>query len=77
MALIDALAAREYLEGIVAAFSVLGGAMAYSSGFGAARALLIGSPPEVLAHQVNEGIAWGFLYGSSLATLALIIMVWT
>lgn len=77
MVLIDPSTAREFLEGIVAAFSVLGGAMAYSSGFGAARAFLVGSPSEVLAHQVNEGIAWGFLYGSPLAVLALIIMAWT
>lgn len=77
MPLIDATTAREFLEGIVAAFSVLGGAMAYVSGLRAARAFLLDLPPEALAHSVNEGIALGFLGGSPCAIAALMIMVWT
>jgi hypothetical protein len=77
MALIDAMTARVFLEGIVAAFSVLGGAMAYMSGFRAAQAFLLGLPSEADAHGVNEGIALGFLVGSPCAIAALIIMTWT
>jgi hypothetical protein len=77
MPVIDPTTAREFLEGIVAAFSVLGGVMAYASGFRAAQALLLGLPPEVVGHRMNEGIARGFLSGSPLAVFALIIMAWT
>jgi len=77
MPLIDATTAREFLEGIVAAFSVLGGTMAYMSGFRAAPAFLLGLPPEALAHGVNEGVALGFLGGSPFAIFALMIMTWT
>jgi hypothetical protein len=73
----DAATARDFLEATVAGFSVLGGFMAYMSGFRAAQALVLGQSPEVLAHQVNLGIARGFLSGSPLAVFALIIMVWT
>jgi hypothetical protein len=77
MALIDPTSARDFLEATVAAFSVLGGVMAYRSGFSAAQALAFGLPPDVLANQINEGIALGFLWGSPPAMGALIIMVWT
>lgn len=77
MAPIDAAAARDFLEAMVAGFSVLGGVMAYTSGFRAAQALLLGLPPEVVAYRINEGIARGFLSGALLAVFALIIMVWT
>lgn len=77
MALFDPAAVRDLLEATVAAFSVLGGVMAYWSGFSAAQALALEAPPEVLAHLINEGIARGFLSGSPAAVAALIIMVWT
>ncbi len=51
--------------------------MAYWSGFLAAQALVLRLPAEVLAHHVDVGIARGFLSGSPLAMLALIIVVWT
>jgi ABC-type Mn2+/Zn2+ transport system permease subunit len=77
MPVIDATTAREFLEGIVTAFAVLGGAMAYMSGFRAAQALLLGLPSDALAHGVNEGVALGFLAGSPCAIAALMIMTWT
>jgi hypothetical protein len=54
-------------------FSILGGAMAYFSGFSAAQALADGSPPESLAQRINEGLGEGFLVGSPLAVATLII----
>jgi hypothetical protein len=77
MAPIDAAVAREFVEGVVAGFSVLGGIMAYASGYLAAQALALGMPPEAVAHQINLGIARGFLSGSPPSVAALIIMVWT
>ncbi|HEX9966976.1 MAG TPA: hypothetical protein VGB06_03420 [Solirubrobacterales bacterium] len=74
---IDAAAARDFLEAVVAGFSVLGGAMAYSSGFSAAQAVAQNQPADVLAHAINEGIAEGFRWGSQTAVFALMIMVWT
>jgi len=74
---VDANGAREFLEAIIAAFSVLGGGMAYFSGYGAAQALAQGQTPETLAQWVNEGIGLGFRYLSPLSIVALIIMVWS
>jgi hypothetical protein len=74
---VDAAAARDFLEAIVAAFSVLGGGMAYLSGYGGAQALAQGESPEVVAERINEGIAIGFRYLSPLSIVALIIMVWS
>jgi len=77
MPLVDATTAREFLEGVVTAFAVLGGGMAYMSGFRAAQAFLLGLPSEALAHAVDEGVALGFLVGSPFAIFALMIMTWT
>jgi membrane protein YqaA with SNARE-associated domain len=77
MAPVEASSARELLEAAVAAFSVLGGFMAYWSGYFAARAIAENQPPHVLAQRVNEGIGEGFLKGSLPAILALIIVVWS
>lgn len=74
---IDATAARELLEAIIAAFSVLGGGMACFSGFAASQALAEGQAAEHLAHRVNEGIAEGFDFASPLSIVVLIIVVWT
>ena len=69
--------AREFLEGIIAAFSVLGGSMAYCSGFYANQALTQGRLPELLSQRVNEGLGQGFRYGSPLSVVALMIMMWS
>jgi hypothetical protein len=77
MAAIGIGGARELLEAVVTAVSVMGGAMAYLSGFYAAQALAEKSPPEAISHRINEGIGIGFLAGSPLAIAALIIEAWT
>lgn len=74
---IDPSGARELLEGIIAAFSVLGGGMAFLSGLRANLALSEGKPPEILAHSINEGVAIGFEAFSPLAIVALIITIWS
>lgn len=48
------------MEAIVTAFSVLGGGMAYWSGFAAAQALADGETPDALAYAVDRGIAEAF-----------------
>lgn len=68
---------RDLLEAIVTAFSVLGGGMAYWSGFNAAQALADGEPPSALANAIDRGIGEGFTIFSRLAPLALIITLWT
>jgi hypothetical protein len=77
MAPIDAGSARESLEAIIAASSVLGGGMAYFSGYGAAQALSQRQAPEIVANAINEGIGLGFRYLSPLSIVALMIMVWS
>ena len=74
---IDPAVAREFLEGIVAAFAVLGGFMAYFSGFEASRAFAAGQAHELVAHRINEGLAFGFNLGTWAAIMALMIMGWT
>lgn len=77
MILVEASGARELLEAVIAAFSVLGGGMAYLSGYYAAQALAQRQPPEITAQRVNEGIGLGFLLASPLSIVALIIVVWS
>ncbi len=59
----------------MASISVLGGAMAYCSGYLAAQALTERRSPEELAHLVNVGLGRGFIAGGPLAAWALIIEV--
>jgi hypothetical protein len=77
MALIDLSTARELLEGLIAASSVLGGGMAYTSGFRAAQAIAQEASPDAVAHSINEGVAFAFETFSPLSIGALIIMVWS
>lgn len=77
MAPVEADSARELLEAAVTAFSILGGAMAYFSGYLAAQAIYEHQPPHVVAQRVNEGIGEGFTKGALPAILALIIVVWS
>jgi len=74
---VDANGAREFLEAIIAAFSLLGGGMAYLSGYYAAHALAQDSSPDDLSQAVNEGVGVGFKYASPTSIVALIIMVWS
>jgi hypothetical protein len=77
MAAIEIGGARELLEAAVTAVSVMGGAMAYLSGFYASQALAERGAPEIVSQRINEGIGIGFLAGSPLAIAALIIEAWT
>jgi hypothetical protein len=77
MAPTDPSAARELLEAFIAAFAVLGGVMAYFSGFAAYRALAENERPQDVAHKINEGIGVGFEVGAPVALAALMIMGWS
>jgi hypothetical protein len=74
---VDPNTAREFLEALIAGFSVLGGVMAYSSGYAAYRTLAHDESPPVVAHNINEGVGEGFEAGMPLAVVALMIMGWT
>ena len=73
---IDPRIAREFLEALVAGFSVLGGVMAYASGYAASQASARGEAPSGIAHSINEGISDGFEYGVPAALVAFMIMGW-
>jgi hypothetical protein len=73
----DPESARGLLEGVIAAFSVLGGCMAYLSGYYASQALAQEQPLELVAQRVNEGLGFGFRFASPVSVIALIIMVWS
>jgi hypothetical protein len=77
MAPVEAGSARNLLEAAVVGFSVLGGSMAYLSGFYASQALALRQSPEVVAQRVNEGLAVGFRAGSPASIVAFIMMVWS
>ena len=77
MAPIDPGAAREFLEALIAGFSVLGGIMAYYSGRAAYQAIARDESPPIVAHSINEGIGEGFEVGVPAAVMALMIMGWT
>lgn len=74
---IDSTGAGELLEAAVTAVSILGGVMAYMSGYSASQAMAEHQPSDVLAQRINEGIAEGFAAGWPLAILAFIIGTWT
>lgn len=77
MLAIDSTGAGELLEAAVTAVSILGGVMAYASGYSASQAMAERQPPDVLGQRVNEGIGEGFASGWPLAILAFIIGTWT
>jgi hypothetical protein len=74
---IDAAGARELLETAVTAASILGGAMAWTSGYSASQAMAESQSAEILGQRVNEGIGEGFAIGWPLAILVFIIGAWT
>jgi hypothetical protein len=67
----------QLIEAAVTAISILGGAMAYCSGYTAAQGVSEELPPEILGHRVNEGLGEGSTWGWPTAIVALIIKVWT
>jgi hypothetical protein len=77
MAPVEAESVRQLLEAVVAGFSVLGGGMAYFSGFYASQALAQRQTPRVVAQRVNEGLAIGFRDASPVSVFAIIIVAWS
>jgi hypothetical protein len=77
MAALDPGGLHTLIETAVTAVSVLGGAMAYASGFAAAQGVAAGDSPQQLSARINEALAKGFVYGGPLSALALIIEGWT
>jgi len=75
--LFEASDVRELLNAAVTAVSVLGGAMAYASGYFASRAMSEEQSPEILAQRVNEALGRGFDLGWPASVMALMIGVWT
>jgi hypothetical protein len=63
------------LEALLATFAVVGGLMAVWSGSLAAEALVKRRTPAKMAHQVNVGLALGFLVGAVPAVVAFMIVV--
>lgn len=76
MSAIDPSAAKDLLEAFIAAFAVLGGVMAYFSGFEAFSALASDQTPDIVTTSVNEGLAQGFAVGVPAGVIALMIMAW-
>lgn len=74
---LDAASARELLQTAVTAVSILGGAMAWASGYAASQAMNESQSPEILSQRINESIGEGFTVGWLLATLIFIIGAWT
>ncbi|HET6570799.1 MAG TPA: hypothetical protein VFG58_04855 [Solirubrobacterales bacterium] len=77
MAPIDADSVRTLLEAIIAGFAVLGGAMAYFSGFEAFIALRRSQSQTIVTERINRGLGVGFAVGAPFALMALMIMSWT
>jgi len=73
---VDVDSARNLLNAVVTAISVLGGAMAYASGYCAIRAMSENQRPDVLARRVNEALGRGFDFGWPVGIVALIISAW-
>jgi hypothetical protein len=77
MLLFEASDVRELLNAAVTAVSILGGAMAHTSGYFASRAVSEKQSSEVLGQRVNEALGRGFDLGWPAAVMALMIGVWT
>jgi hypothetical protein len=69
--------AGELIEAAVTAISLLGGAMAYCSGYSASQTMSEEQSPEILSQRINEGIGEGFSWGWPTAIVALTIKIWT
>lgn len=67
--------ARAFLDAVIAAFAVLGGVMAYASGFEAARARLARKTPRVIGDHISVGVANGFIVGAAAALITLILVL--
>jgi hypothetical protein len=63
-----------FLEAVIAAFAVLGGAMASLSGYLAASVYWTTRSGQEMADGVNEGIALGFTFGGPVAIVVFILV---
>jgi hypothetical protein len=75
--MLDPASARQFLESLIAAFSVLGGVMAYFSGYAASNALGQDMPSGKVSAGINQGLGVGFEVGVPSAIMALMIMGWS
>lgn len=75
MAVIEVEAFRTVVDAAVTGVSVLGGAMAYSSGNAASQAVAKHAPPARISLRVNEGLAKGFTWGMPAGLIASIIVL--
>ena len=66
----------ELVQSAVTAVSILGGAMAYMSGYNATRAIAENDSPETASQRINEALGTGFAAGFPLALLVSIIEAW-
>lgn len=69
--------ARDVVEVLIGAVSVLGGVMAVTSGRAASKATTAGDEPEVLAFRVNDGLADGFESGLPVAVIVSLVLAFT
>lgn len=74
MALSTISNARDAVEVLIGAVSVMGGFMAVWSGFAGSRSVREGESPETLSHRINKGLSAGFEFGLPASLLALIIL---
>jgi hypothetical protein len=65
---------RDLIEIAISGAAVLGGAMAFVSGWAASRSVAGADPPEVLADRINRGLAFGFRIGLPFAGLGAIFL---
>jgi hypothetical protein len=77
MAPVDADSVRALLEAVIAGFAVLGGGVAYFSGFEAFAALGRNHPQSTVTERINRGLGVGFGVAAPFALMALMIMGWT
>lgn len=68
---------RNLIESAVTAISVLGGAMAFESGYAANKATSENLDPQIVAQRINEGLGKGFSWSRIPATFCLMILLWT
>jgi len=73
----DVEALKAMVEAAISAASVLGGAIAYQTGFAAADAVSREASPQTLSEELNVGVAYGFQWGAPLSASVLILMGWT
>lgn len=66
--------AREFIEVLVSAVSVLGGFMAFTSGLEASKAVFAGRRPDKVAYEINKGLAYGFNFGLPAALIVCTLL---